>query len=344
MRALRPVVVAGILAASVTAFAQGGVKVEMRARVAEGERPRVRFLVQERLDKLGVELRRDDGKVAFTSTGPLAPGSVHDLLLDGDAGVHKWSGTVTIARGGVTRDSALNLETIVAPKLQVTVDKARVDLAARRMEVKLSRPAGKVTVKVFGATGAPAVEDDHDFSGKDPGDALVVTWPALPTGTEVGRIDLRVADADGFYQGLSLYPWSVHIPHEEVTFATGSAAISPAESPKLEASLRTITGALAKHRNLGPIKLYIAGHTDSVGKPDYNVRLSQRRAQAIASWFRKRGLRLPIAFEGFGEHAPAVSTTDEQDEPRNRRVDYILAIEDPPLKATAFRASWKRIP
>jgi outer membrane protein OmpA-like peptidoglycan-associated protein len=75
------------------------------------------------------------------------------------------------------------------------------------------------------------------------------------------------------------------------------------------------------------------------------VKLSQRRAQAIAAWFRKRGLRIPIAFEGFGEHALAVATADDTDEPRNRRVDYILSVEEPQLKASgAFRPAWKRIP
>src|SRR5688500_7687612 len=129
MRWLPAVTFAAVVAFTTAAWAQGGVKVEMRARVPEGQRPLVRFLVQEPLDKLGAELRRDDGKVAFTSTGPLARGAVHELLLDGDPGVHKWTGKVTISRGGTTRDSALNLETVVAPKLQVTLDKARVDVA-----------------------------------------------------------------------------------------------------------------------------------------------------------------------------------------------------------------------
>jgi outer membrane protein OmpA-like peptidoglycan-associated protein len=143
---------------------------------------------------------------------------------------------------------------------------------------------------------------------------------------------------------VSLYPWSVHIPHEEVTFATDSATIAAAESPKLEASYARIAEALAKHKNLGPIRLYIAGHTDTVGAPAYNLSLSQRRAQAIAAWFRKRGLRLPVLYEGFGEFAPLVGTPDQTDEPRNRRVDYILAVEDPVLKATRHRAAWKRLP
>jgi hypothetical protein len=38
-----------------------------------------------------------------------------------------------------------------------------------------------------------------------------------------------------------------------------------------------------------------------------------------------------IAFEGLGERSLLVKTADEVDEPRNRRVDYILALEPPAL-------------
>jgi outer membrane protein OmpA-like peptidoglycan-associated protein len=117
--------------------------------------------------------------------------------------------------------------------------------------------------------------------------------------------------------------------------------ITPSEEPKLAASLKLITEALTAHRQLQP-RLYIAGHTDTVGTPAHNLRLSQQRAQTIAAWFRNHGLRLPIFHEGFGEHALLVATPDQTDEPRNRRVDYILSADPPTLKATGFRAAWKK--
>lgn len=47
--------------------------------------------------------------------------------------------------------------------------------------------------------------------------------------------------------------------------------------------------------------------------------------------FKGHGLNIAIAFEGLGERSPLVKTADEVDEPRNRRVDYILALEPPAL-------------
>ena len=58
---------------------------------------------------------------------------------------------------------------------------------------------------------------------------------------------------------------------------------------------------------------------------------------------KKRGVRLPLVYEGFGETTPAVKTADNVDEPRNRRVDYIIS-DGPPRFSTTFRASWKRAP
>ena len=91
------------------------------------------------------------------------------------------------------------------------------------------------------------------------------------------------------------------------------------------------------------ITLYIAGHTDTVGNNGSNLKLSQDRARSIAAWFRKRGVRLPISFEGFGETSLAVRTADNVDEVRNRRVDYVLS-DGPPNYSAGFRPSWKKIP
>ncbi len=232
-----------------------------------------------------------------------------------------------------------------AGSLRVEIDRSRVDLRARTLEVRANRPPARVTVKVSGAgPGAATTETTHDFRGRAAGETLVVAWPALPDGEPAARIDLKVFDVDDFWVGFSAIPWSVYIPHEEVRFATDLAVIARSEEPKLDASFKLVADALARHRDIGPIRLFIAGHTDTQGGAAHNLKLSQRRAQTIAAWFRRRGLRIPIAFEGFGEHALAVATADETDEPRNRRVDYILAVEEPQIRAAPLRPAWKRVP
>ena len=231
-----------------------------------------------------------------------------------------------------------------ASPLRVLVDKSKVDLKEHRLELKMSREAGKVSLVVTGESGATLAEEEQDFSGRPAGTPLVVTW--TPSSDEaVARIELRATDAFGYYAGVALSPWFVAIPHEDVVFRTDSADIDDPEKPKLEQAFTRLGEILAKdkdreHRTL---TLFIAGHTDTVGSDSHNLKLSQARARSIAAWFRKRGTRIPIAYEGFGESALAVKTADQVDEPRNRRVDYILSDDEPSMKTTGFRPAWKRI-
>jgi outer membrane protein OmpA-like peptidoglycan-associated protein len=226
--------------------------------------------------------------------------------------------------------------------LQVQVEKSKVDLTAHRLELKMSRQASKVTIKVLGDSGAVLADESHDFSDRAAGSTLVVTWS--PSSDEpVAKIEVYGWDAFGYYAGVAIVPWSVTIPHEDVKFKTNSAQIDEAEKPKLEKSYELVTEVLGKHKNLGQVVLFIAGHTDTVGTDAHNFRLSLARAQSIAQWFRKRGLSIPIAYEGFGETALLVKTADEVDEARNRRADYILAVDEPALKTSGFRPGWKRM-
>lgn len=228
------------------------------------------------------------------------------------------------------------------PPLQISIDRSKVDLEAHRFELKMSRKAGHVSVKVFDELGAPLAEHDHDFSGRPANAVLTVTW-SPSSADKPARIEVYAYDAYGYFKGVALIPWSLSIPHEEVNFENNSAAIPASEESKLEDSLTKIRAAVKEHGDLGKITLFIAGHTDRVGAAAHNLNLSRRRARAIAAWFRKREPKLPIAFEGFGEFSTLVKTEDEVAEPRNRRADYVLSIEEPAYKTTGRPAAWKRL-
>jgi outer membrane protein OmpA-like peptidoglycan-associated protein len=66
----------------------------------------------------------------------------------------------------------------------------------------------------------------------------------------------------------------------------------------------------------------LAGHADKSGSAQYNVGLSQRRADAVRSYLEGRGVPGgAIASEAFGESRPLVETADGVREPQNRRVE-----------------------
>jgi len=228
------------------------------------------------------------------------------------------------------------------PAPQIQIDKSKVDLANHRLEMRLSQPPADVEIVVTADSGEQLASDRHDFTGRPAGSPLIVTWTPS-SDAPAARIELRAHDTAGGFAGMAIVSWSLSIPHEEVVFKTDSAEIMDSERPKLEASLQLISAAVAKHKDeFGHPTLFIAGHTDTVGGNSYNLKLSQARAQSIARWFKSHGLRIAVAYEGFGESALAVKTADNVDEPRNRRVDYILSVEEPALRATGFHPSWKR--
>ena len=153
---------------------------------------------------------------------------------------------------------------------------------------------------------------------------------------------MRITAKNNAYQAVALIPWFVRIDHKEVKFDTNKAVIRDSEVASLKESLTKIKEVLQKveGKGLGTITLFIAGHTDTRGTAEHNMTLSRSRAEAIAAWFQKQGLCIPIAYEGFGETALKKVTADEVDEQANRRVDYILSVEPPVIKKGATPA-WK---
>jgi hypothetical protein len=72
----------------------------------------------------------------------------------------------------------------------------------------------------------------------------------------------------------------------------------------------------------GQTSVVLAGHADKSGAPDYNVRLSQRRADAVKNYMASKGISGgQITTEAFGESRPLVDTADGVREPQNRRVE-----------------------
>jgi outer membrane protein OmpA-like peptidoglycan-associated protein len=72
-------------------------------------------------------------------------------------------------------------------------------------------------------------------------------------------------------------------------------------------------------------RIEVSGHADRSGTPQYNQRLSERRAQAVAAELEARGVpRTAMVIQAFGESRPLVPTADGVREPQNRRVEIVL--------------------
>jgi outer membrane protein OmpA-like peptidoglycan-associated protein len=111
----------------------------------------------------------------------------------------------------------------------------------------------------------------------------------------------------------------ISLPESALRFDFDSATIRP-EGREL---LSRITGVLLASRSFG---LAVYGHTDYIGSAQYNLRLSERRAQAVKDYIAAAGIDPGIiVVKGYGKSSPIVAATDEASRAKNRRVEIALS-------------------
>ncbi len=69
-------------------------------------------------------------------------------------------------------------------------------------------------------------------------------------------------------------------------------------------------------------RIIITGHTDNVGSPEYNMKLSLRRAEAVRDYLVSLGIDpAKLEVKGEGESNPVADNTKEEGRAKNRRVE-----------------------
>jgi len=73
------------------------------------------------------------------------------------------------------------------------------------------------------------------------------------------------------------------------------------------------------------LQVQIVGHTDSVGSDEYNMKLSQRRAESVANYLVQNGVpRQNIKTDWRGKREPVASNATAAGRAQNRRVEITL--------------------
>jgi outer membrane protein OmpA-like peptidoglycan-associated protein len=110
---------------------------------------------------------------------------------------------------------------------------------------------------------------------------------------------------------------NVPIVLDGIVFTTASSEITPASKEILMQAFNT----LDRHPE---IEVNIQGHTDNVGKHDYNVKLSKRRADAVKTWLVNKGINPSrITTTGFGPDKPLTSNDTPENRQKNRRIEFV---------------------
>src|SRR5579863_6525045 len=105
----------------------------------------------------------------------------------------------------------------------------------------------------------------------------------------------------------------------DVLFDTAKYSLRSAAREKLA----KVAGIVAGHPGL---KLAVEGHTDNVGKDDYNQRLSEQRSGAVRDFLILQGMPASnVSGAGFGETRPVASNDTAAGRQQNRRVELVIS-------------------
>lgn len=111
----------------------------------------------------------------------------------------------------------------------------------------------------------------------------------------------------------------------KITFEPGSATIDAS-------ALGTMDDIAEVLRQCGDLRLEIQGHTDSQGREEMNLNLSQARAQSVLNELRaRRVLTSTYSAKGYGEADPIAENDTEEGREANRRIEFKLIRPAPSL-------------
>jgi outer membrane protein OmpA-like peptidoglycan-associated protein len=252
--------------------------------------------------------------VAWGGSGQAArlPAGVYDVDIAFTKGLIDktvWLDRQTLS-GKVDRTTDLELN-LVHPILSATLngvevgDKARIGIAPAGRQDEIGAVRGDETA---------LLEVGHyDLTATLPGaegtlrDVTIGGQPRLVVGMSL----LRTAEL----KPSGPPPKECAIEVYGVNFDFDRAVLRPDAEPVLRSVLQLFVSTPAFSAEVG-------GHTDNVGKPDYNLKLSEARALAVKAWLVAHGVAAGrVTSRGYGDTRPLVPNDSDADRFRNRRVE-----------------------
>jgi outer membrane protein OmpA-like peptidoglycan-associated protein len=157
-----------------------------------------------------------------------------------------------------------------------------------------------------------------------PGEDGSTTWCEVHV-WNYSQQDLRIIEEAGFRKSLSFGPAEMkaaldaegRVALHDILFDTDKATLRPESDKQLQ-------HVLALLRDNPDLKLEVQGHTDDQGAEDYNLDLSQRRAETVAVYLKLFGVENSrLVPRGYGEAVPVAPNTTEEGRSQNRRVELV---------------------
>jgi outer membrane protein OmpA-like peptidoglycan-associated protein len=142
--------------------------------------------------------------------------------------------------------------------------------------------------------------------------------PGPPAGQigEIAKFDITAASPEDI--GNALQRDGKVVISGGILFETDSAKLTPGA---MDIATK-IANVMMQNPNL---KVAVVGHTDSTGDFNYNIKLSERRANAIVNQLVKDGVASNrLAGVGVGSLSPVATNDTAEGRAQNRRVELVL--------------------
>ena len=192
------------------------------------------------------------------------------------------------------------------------------------MRLHAVRALGLVGLLGLALTQSLHAQTKHltDFTGRQdltPAEIATALKPlaAMPSGNRAKGLSAVALEPGqrtrGITPGLAAIAMTVQ-------FAFDSAEILSESKPNLDS-----LGTALRSPELATYQIRIEGHTDSIGRPEYNQYLSSRRAESVRQYLVEQGGVTPerLAIVGRGEDEHIADNKTSTGRQKNRRVEFV---------------------
>ena len=137
--------------------------------------------------------------------------------------------------------------------------------------------------------------------------------------SELYELSRKLADSV-YKKDIYLQPVELNaiFTFNNIQFATNSFRLPPAGHIELDKLIQVLTENPS-------LKVEISGHTDTIGKPEDNLKLSTNRARSIVDYLVSKGIDISrLSFKGYGATKPVADNNTEEGRAKNRRTGFTV--------------------